>query len=196
MIIGITGTFGAGKGTTVEYLKKNKRFIHLSAGGFLAQELQKEGKAATFENMANLGNELRAANSPSYLVEILFEQAKNTSGDCVIESLRTVGEINDLREKGHFTLLAIDAEQKLRYDRNVKRGTESDNLTFDEFVKSEEKQLANTDPNKQNLLACIKMADYLIINNGTKKELFANIEMVFRNIQLEFESSGCKERKF
>jgi len=35
LIIGITGTLGAGKGTIVEYLVKNKNFKHYSVSGYL-----------------------------------------------------------------------------------------------------------------------------------------------------------------
>lgn len=41
IIIGITGTLGAGKGTVVEYLK-TKGFKHFSVREFLTQEIKKE----------------------------------------------------------------------------------------------------------------------------------------------------------
>lgn len=41
MIIGITGTNGAGKGTVVEYLAK-KEWNHFSAGEFITEEIEKE----------------------------------------------------------------------------------------------------------------------------------------------------------
>lgn len=38
-IIGITGTLGAGKGTVVDYLVKNKGFNHFSVGDYLIDEI-------------------------------------------------------------------------------------------------------------------------------------------------------------
>jgi len=42
IIIGITGTLGAGKGTVVEYLQE-KGFRHYSARGFITKEVEKRG---------------------------------------------------------------------------------------------------------------------------------------------------------
>ena len=42
VIIGITGTLGAGKGTIVDYLVNKKSFYHYSVSGYLKEELQKQ----------------------------------------------------------------------------------------------------------------------------------------------------------
>ncbi|MBR5146904.1 MAG: AAA family ATPase, partial [Bacteroidales bacterium] len=42
-IIGITGTIGAGKGTIVDYLVKEKGYVHYSVREFLAEEVKKRG---------------------------------------------------------------------------------------------------------------------------------------------------------
>ncbi len=41
LIIGITGTLGAGKGTIVEYLEKEMGFDHLSVRDFITKEIEK-----------------------------------------------------------------------------------------------------------------------------------------------------------
>jgi hypothetical protein len=38
-IIGITGTLGAGKGTVVDYLIKQKNFRHYSISGYLKEKV-------------------------------------------------------------------------------------------------------------------------------------------------------------
>lgn len=47
LIIGITGTNGAGKGTVVEYLVKEKGFSHYSVSGYLTQILKRRKKRLT-----------------------------------------------------------------------------------------------------------------------------------------------------
>ena len=42
-IIGITGTIGAGKGTIVDYLVKEKGYVHYSVRAFIAEEIQRRG---------------------------------------------------------------------------------------------------------------------------------------------------------
>ena len=43
MIIGVTGTIGAGKGTVVDYLVQEKGFIHLSVRDYLLGEIRHRG---------------------------------------------------------------------------------------------------------------------------------------------------------
>ena len=43
LIIGITGTLGAGKGTVVEYLVEKQGFDHYSVRSFLLKEINRRG---------------------------------------------------------------------------------------------------------------------------------------------------------
>jgi len=131
-----------------------------------------------------VANELRSENSPSYVADKLFEKAVESGGNCVIESLRTVGEIESLRKKGNFILLAIDADPKLRYERIVERKSSTDNVSFEEFLINEEREMESNDPNKQNLRKCIEMAGSLIDNNGSLEDLNSKIEEVLKAVNI------------
>ena len=39
-----------------------------------------------------------------------------------------------------------------------------------------------TDPNKQNLKKCIEMADFILLNNGTKNDLIQSVENALEQI--------------
>lgn len=175
VMLGITGTNGAGKGTVVEYLIKQKKFVHFSASGLITEEIEKRGLPVNRDSMIEVGNDLRAKNGAGYIAEELIRRASKNEGNSIIESIRTLGEVEKLREKGGI-LLAVDAEQKLRYERNLKRGGVKDDVSFGEFVEQERKEMESDDPNKQNLLACRKAADYVIQNNGSIEELNNEIE--------------------
>lgn len=175
-IIGITGTIGAGKGTVVEYLK-SKGFSHYSARSLLLAELTKRGLQNDRDAMRPLANELRQTHGPAYIAEMLFQEAETAGGDAVIESLRSVGEIEALKKlSSKFTLLAVDADPTIRYERIVKRGSETDSISFEEFIEQELLESEGKDPWAQNLPACIDMADILITNNGTLEELRAQVD--------------------
>ena len=176
IIIGITGTIGAGKGTLVEYLVEKKDFVHYSVRGFLIEELNKRNILVNRDTMVLLANELRERNSPSYIIDCLYEQAKQSGKDAVIESIRTSGEVESLRKKENFCLLAVDADPEIRYKRIVKRNSETDHITFEEFLSNEQREMISTDPNKQNLSKCIEMANCLLTNNGTIDELYKQLE--------------------
>ena len=178
IIIGITGTLGAGKGTIVEYLVSNQGFAHYSVRAYLLEMIREKGLPENRDSMFNLANELRTVHGPSYVTDQLCNQAMISGKDCVIESIRTPGEVESLRAKDHFFLVAVDAEQELRYQRNLLRQTETDHVSRKTFLENEEREMSTTDPNKQNLSECIKMADFILLNNGTKKELIMQLDKV------------------
>ncbi len=176
IIIGITGTLGSGKGTIVKYLVEQKRFEHYTVRGFLTKVLKERNMAVNRDTMASLANELRKQNSPSYIVEKLAEKALKSGNDCVIESIRTPGEVAALRKYPKFVLLAVDADINLRYQRILKRNSETDRVSFETFKANEKREMFSDDPNKQNLSKCIKISDYKIINNNSIDVLHDNIE--------------------
>lgn len=182
MIIGITGTLGAGKGTIVEYLKK-KGFKHYSVRAFITEEIERRGMPVNRDNMVSVGNDLRAKHGSSYCVEQLYERAKKEKGDCVIESIRTPGEANALKKKGKSYLFAVDANPRTRYSRVTKRCTSTDNVSFDVFIENERREMTSTDPNKQNISKVIEMADFTFENNGTIGELNKKVEKVLAKLK-------------
>jgi dephospho-CoA kinase len=180
MIIGITGTLGAGKGTVVEYLK-TKGFKHFSARAFFIEEVQKRGLPVNRDTITEVANDLRATHGPGYFTEEALRRAGGEGGNVVIESIRTVGEAEYLATHG-ATLWAVDADKRTRYDRIYKRASETDQISFEKFVADEEREWSNTDPTKQNLKGVIALAKVVLTNNGTQEELFAQVEAALASI--------------
>lgn len=181
MIIGITGTLAAGKGTIVEYLEE-KGFKHFSVRKYLIKVIEERGMPVNRDSMVTIANELRAKNSPSYIAEQMYLEAKEAGGDVIIESLRTEGEVRALQGKENFYLFAIDADAKIRYPRAVNRGSETDSISFETFVENEEREWANTDPTKGNLRRCIELSDFTFTNNGSLEDLHAQLDKVIMEI--------------
>ncbi|PID34770.1 MAG: hypothetical protein CR971_01540 [candidate division SR1 bacterium] len=182
-IIGLTGTNGAGKGTIVEYLK-NKGFVHYSVSGFLRNIIKEQGLPINRDSMGKVSDELRKKFGPGYLVEELYKLAEKNGKDCIIESIRTLGEIESLHKQGNFSLWAIDADQKIRYERITLRGSEKDDVSFEKFQEQEKSESANLEAHKKNLFGCIKKADVLLNNNGTVEELHQQIDKLI-NLHLQ-----------
>ena len=176
-IIGITGTLGAGKGTIVEYLIQ-KGFRHFSVRSFIADEISRRGMQLNRDTLTLVANDLRKSHSSSYIVDRLYDQALGYGVDSIIESIRTPGEIESLRQKGSFILFAVDADPETRYERIRRRKSATDHISFSEFRQNELREMTSEDPDKQNLSACIRMADYVFLNNGTTEELFREVQDV------------------
>ena len=170
-IIGITGTLGAGKGTIVDYLIKEKGFKHFSVRGYLIKEIEKRNLPVNRDSMTSVANDLRAKNSPAFIIEELYGEALETGKNAIIESIRTPGEIDFLEKQGNFTLLAVDADPKIRFERIKLRASSTDNIDFETFVANEKREMDSHDPNKQNLGKCIERADVVLNNNGSIGEL-------------------------
>ena len=179
MIIGITGTLGAGKGTVAEYLVE-KGFKHYSVREFLTKEVKKRNLPLNRDSLVNVANELRKNHSPSYIVEKLFDIAKENNENCIIESIRTEGEVISLQKKGGI-ILSIDADPKIRFERIIKRGSVTDNISFEKFIEDEKREMNNNDPNKQNLSKCIELANYKIENNKSINDLYKEIDKVIED---------------
>jgi dephospho-CoA kinase len=181
MIIGITGTLGAGKGTVVEYLEQ-KGFKHFSARDVWNEEITRRGWVSNRDNMVLVANELRAQHGSDYFARRALEKVKEHGGDAVIESVRSIGEAEYIKQNGGV-IWAVDADIHKRYERITSRQSETDKVTFAKFVEDEQKEWNNQDPTKQNLKAVIAMADVTLTNNGTQEELFAQVEAALSKAQ-------------
>ncbi len=181
-IIGITGTLGAGKGTIVDYILQNKDFAYFSVRAYLIEQLKIRNIDANRDSMTQLANELRAKHHPAYVVEELYNIAKKNGKNCIIESIRTPGEIQMLKKNDDFYLFAVDAEPNIRYDRIVLRNSETDKIDFETFIHNEQREMNTDDPNKQNLSKCIAMADFVFNNNNNLQTLHKQVDEVLLQI--------------
>lgn len=184
MIIGLTGKNGAGKGEAANFLQ-SLGFHYYSLSDVVREEVASRGLPVTRDNLVVVANELRSNFGANILAKRILqklEPAKNYA----IDSIRNPAEVEALREREDFTLLAITANPKVRFERMKVRARENDPTTYEGFLAAEAREAESTDPNRQQLNRTEAMADISVPNDG----LIAELHLGLRGVLAEL---GCKK---
>jgi dephospho-CoA kinase len=183
MIIGLTGRIAAGKETLTDFLRK-KGFVYLETSKMLIEELEKRGLEINRWNMQNLGDELREKDGSGALMKLLLKKTE-PGKNYMFDSLRNAGEAEYLRKNvKDFVLIAIDAPQKIRFERILKRNKPSDPKTWEEFLKIDNRDFFDkTNPMGQQVGKCMEAADFKIMNESDLEKSMKEIEEVWEKIE-------------
>ncbi len=178
-IIALTGTMASGKGTVAEYLKK-KGFEIYTYSDVVREEAKKLGYGQTRENLRKVGTLLKEKSGNMGILSRKL-LAKIKTGKAVLDGVRNVAEINELRKRKGFFLIGVDAGQKIRFKRMQKRKRQGDPKTFEEFKEIDNKE-NNGENHGQEINRCLKAADFLIHNNSSVEELKKQIDKILYQI--------------
>ncbi len=175
LIIGLTGTNSSGKDTVADYLVKEKGFEnHYSFSGEIKIEAAKRHLDYSRETLHKLGNEMRGKFGPNYWGNVILSKLQ---GDRVlITGIRNPAEAEVFKKNSSsFILIGVDAPVESRYKWSQSRARDGEHTqTFEEFKKIDDAELYGGETKKENEMftaKCLKMADYLIINDGTLEDL-------------------------
>lgn len=182
IMIGITGTLGAGKGTIVDCLKE-RGFSHFSARDFLVKEIEKRGLPINRDSMTSTANAIRREYGNDYIIRSMMDQALKEGKNCVIESVRNPEEVLLMRKVSGFYLFSVDADLKIRYERIKLRKSETDNVDFETFVANEQREMNPQNGKSQDIGSCMAMADYRFENNSDIAALRERVNAVISEIE-------------
>ncbi len=184
VIVGLTGPIAGGKGVVAEWLKK-KGFFYTSTSDRVREEIVRRGEEITRERLQQVADELREKYGPAVLAKrswklVIQKKAKRA----VIDSIRGEAEVDFLKSKPGFVLIGVTAPRKLRYQRLVARGRESDPLSWEKFLEIDKKDFkSGRGKFGRNIKKCLKKADFLIVNDASLEELEKKIAHIY---DLEF----------
>lgn len=181
MIIGIAGTFAAGKGAVVDYLK-SKGFAHYSSSGTLKERLDEKGLPHTRENLAHAAENLLSTYTGGVL-ELNLERAEKAGEvNVVLEAIHRMSEADFIRSRGGV-IVGVDADVELRYKRVQERGDGAkDAVTFEEFKIDMAREEEGKGMVTSNIRSVIQSADYVVMNNGTLEALHAQVDAILKKI--------------
>jgi dCMP deaminase len=191
MIIGLTGKNGSGKTAVCEYLQ-SRGFEYHSLSDEIRNEIRNRKWEISREILIEVGNELREKLGPGILAERILHSLGN---DCnyVIDSIRNPYEVEVLRRRPDFTLLALEADEDIRFERSRKRGRENAAQTLRQFVEEEARELDSNNPANQQLHATQAKADLVIANNGVLEDLHRRLDELLPPLMSRFQRPSWDE---
>jgi len=180
-VIGITGSFGSGKSTAADFLSI-KGFKKIILSSFIEKEAGERGfRKLTREILQDVGNDLREKYGKGILAEKALKVLGNEKG--VVDGIRNMGEIEMFKKNSNFVMVAVVANQDVRFNR-LKKIRRRESLTWDLFRKLDHRDLGvnEKDSGLQTAL-CIALADVYIDNNGEKREYRDKLQKLLKKYE-------------
>ena len=166
---------GAGKSTIVSKLKV-QGYETFSLGDGVRAEAKRQNLEPTGENLGKLMLELREKNGPGAVAELIKDSIQNSSHDIIIiDGIRSIHEINVLKQTGNVKLLAVHASSETRFNFLSERKRSDDPLTRKNFEERDNREIG------VGLKEIIGLADEAIENNNvTIDEMVSSATKIFQ----------------
>jgi dephospho-CoA kinase len=183
-IIGLTGSVGSGC-TTLSKVLEECGFKRISISDLIKDKFREIHKKEPTKDsygpnwryeLQTIGNQGRRGefadpspnveNYKSYWIELAINRIeKRADKDVVIDGIRSIGEVNYLRNKypqGHFWLIAVHADYDVRWKRVQKKKSYD---TERHFRRDDSRDSGEDDPAGQDVRHCVYEADYIFKND-------------------------------
>ena len=183
MLIAVLGLNGSGKDSVADRIAEKYSFKKISLSDIVREEAKSRGlDPRDRDNLNAVSEELRKKEGPDYLMKRVLKGY--SGGNLVLSSFRHPSEV-ELVKANKGIVVKVTAGQKVRFERVSKRfklggahGTDS----FEDFVRKEERELKNPDPDRMQIAQCLALSDYEIDNSGSFGELYKKIDLFMESI--------------
>lgn len=180
LVLGLVGLPCAGKGILSDYLINKHNFGYASFSGVIKEEIEKRSSKVNRDSLQAVGGELRGKFGPEILAKRVWEKLVNLNcQQTVVDGIRGTEEVEFLKRKPNFYLLAVLADKKIRHQRMINRGRKDEKISWSEFKQMEERDKR---AEGRNIEGCLKMADFKIENNVIMKEFQEKIEKLLKKL--------------
>ena len=165
-IIGVTGMSGSGK-ATVKQVAETMGYSTVVMGDEVREEAKRRNLEPTPENLGALMLTLREEEGPAVIARRCIPKIeKARSSIVVVDGVRSLQEVEEFKKHfKDFALIAVHASPMTRFQRLYQRERSDAPRSWQTFSERDLREL------NIGLGAVIAMADYMIINEGTKEQV-------------------------
>jgi dephospho-CoA kinase len=166
LVIGVVGMPGAGK-NVVSKVAAALGCQVVVMGDVVREEAKRMGLEPTPENVGRIMLELRGREGPQVVARRCIPTIESSEAKTVIvDGLRSLEEVELLRQTfPGFKVLCIHSCPETRFRRLFGRGRSDDPDNWTVFVERDRREL------KVGIGSVIALADVVVVNEGTKKQL-------------------------
>lgn len=172
IILGLAGEIASGKGTVAKYLTEKYGSNYYRFSGILRDVAKRAHLEENRENLQKISTMFREYFGSDILIKTIYLDVENDKHKMItVDGVRRLEDVEFLKKLPGFKLIYIEADLEKRYERLTKRGENSDDAkkTFEEFKKDLELEA------ELEIKALKNKADAVIENNGTREELYAQV---------------------
>jgi len=175
------GLPGCGKTTASSYLEK-KNIPAVRMGDVTDKSLKEAGLSATSENEKRIREELRSKYGEDIYAKKTADKVKlllNNHPLVVIDGARSIAEFEYFKKYfPSMKLVFCEVAQDMRYRRLSQRKVRP-------LTPAAAKERDISELSRLGLYALRKSADFIINNNGTKEQLFSDLDELLKKLNTE-----------
>jgi dephospho-CoA kinase len=167
LIVTITGMPGAGKSTAAQALVE-KGWKRVIMGDVIREETRRRGLEPDAKNTGEVMKQLRLELGEAAVAELCLDEIRKAGSDrIVVDGIRSISEVETFRKFADVILIAVHASRRRRYALLKERGRKDDPLSYEVFLKREERELG------VGIGDAIALADEIVSNEHTTPEKLA-----------------------
>lgn len=180
LIIGLVGPIASGKGEIKKYLQEKYGATEHRFSTMLRDVLNRIHIETSRKNLQDTSLMLRQQFGGDLLAKVLTEDVKKDESQLIIiDGIRRFDDIHYLKDLAEFNLIAVVADEELRYQRVVSRN-ENAGDSEKSFAEFQQDNQAEAELEIPKVMAAAKIQ---IENNGTFEELYSNIDKLLANLR-------------
>jgi len=180
IILGFVGPLASGKGTCCKYLAERQGAKTYRFSSILRDILTRLHLPHTRGNLQDVSLGLRNALGDDVLAKAIADDVAADTGDVVtVDGIRRLPDIKHVRMLDGFHLVAIVADERVRYVRLTQRHENADDerKTFADFVKDGQQEA------ERQISEIVSRAEFTVDNDGPLEELYEQLDKIVHKLK-------------